>query len=76
MRRTNPRDQYWRLPRSREEAIEQIELTYELNRWNERERSYHLASCGLEPKALSEYTNDQLKVIIRRFRDARMILYK
>ena len=74
--RTNYRDQYWRLPRSREEAVEQIELTYELNGWNERERNYHLASCGLEPKALKDYTSQELKVIIRRFRDAKMILYK
>jgi hypothetical protein len=63
-------------PSSRGDAIRQIEETYRLADWKETEARANSLDVGLEPKPLTDYTNEELKIILDNAESHRMIIYE
>lgn len=62
-------------PKTKGEAVRQVAEIYEQNDWGRVERMTHQTSLGLEPKLVTLFTVDELRVILDDFERARMILY-
>lgn len=63
-------------PKTRREAISQVEELYQFNRWNERDRRVNAEMCGLEYKPLAGCSNDELKIILTEAEKTGMIIYE
>lgn len=62
-------------PFTRGEAISQIEEIYGYQKWKKTEEAANSRDVGLEPKALGDYTNEELKIILDDAERRGMILY-
>ena len=63
-------------PKSRAEAISQIEAVYSYQGWDERDKTVNAEGLGLEYKPLDDYSNDELKIILTDAEKTGMILYR
>lgn len=63
-------------PKTRGDAIRQIEEAFRFNRWDASDIARNARLCGLEAKCPADYTNDELKMILDDFEHYGMIIYE
>ena len=63
-------------PKTRGEALRQIEAAYRHNGWKVIEQTANAAMVGLEFKPVIEYSNEELKIILHDLEKFGMIIYE
>lgn len=65
-----------RRPKTKGDAVRIVQEVYQFNDWDDGEQAKHQRSLGLEDKQLTERTNQELKIILDRFEQARMVIFR
>lgn len=63
-------------PKTRGVAVSIVQEVYRQNDWDDDAQRRHQLSLKLDEKQLTERSNDELKVILDDFANARMVIFK